>query len=458
MTNSAVPPCDKYSVGTLKYTKAGLFFLFTWMLWGDFCFTIMEMVFPRLMPLQLKEMGASDFAVGLCVGTIPALMNFFTTPVISFRSDRFRSRWGRRIPFLLLPTPFVALFLILLGFSPSISNVVNGWSIMERLGIAPTTVALIVIGLLIVGFQFFNMFVATVYYYLFNDVVPEQFLGRFIALFRAMGYAASFCFSFFIFGWAEHHMKEVFVGIAILYCVSFTLMCWKVKEGQYPPPPEMDRPGIAGQVRTYFRECFSHPFYRWYIGASVLWRVAIAGTIYIVFFAKDIGVNMSIYGKILGIASLTSAVIAYPIGGLIDRLRPPKVLLFSVFMILPCLMFFIFGVSGSITFAAGWIALQLAVTGYMLAEGPMSMAVLPKDRYGQFCSATAMIGAFVIICVTPLLGWLLDLLNNNYRYLFVWYAVFLCMANVCWWKVYCEWKKLGGPNNYVAPGFASQRG
>lgn len=38
---STLAPTSKdkvFRVGTLTYTKAGLFSLFAWLLWGDFCF------------------------------------------------------------------------------------------------------------------------------------------------------------------------------------------------------------------------------------------------------------------------------------------------------------------------------------------------------------------------------------------------------------------------------------
>jgi len=41
-----------------------------------------------------------------------------------------------------------------------------------------------VICVLVVCFRFFELFINTVYWYLFNDVVPPVLLGRFLSLFR----------------------------------------------------------------------------------------------------------------------------------------------------------------------------------------------------------------------------------------------------------------------------------
>lgn len=44
---TAVAGGKNYHCGTLTYTKAGLFVLFAWLLWGDFCFTLMEAAAPN---------------------------------------------------------------------------------------------------------------------------------------------------------------------------------------------------------------------------------------------------------------------------------------------------------------------------------------------------------------------------------------------------------------------------
>ena len=52
----------------------------------------------------------------------------FTDPLIGWWSDRTRSRWGRRIPFILFSTPFYALFGALVWFLPSAGS--SWWNVL----------------------------------------------------------------------------------------------------------------------------------------------------------------------------------------------------------------------------------------------------------------------------------------------------------------------------------------
>ena len=64
-----------YQVGTLTYTKGALVILFGWLLWGDFCFILMETVVPSLMPLKFKSLGAPNTIIALVITTIPGIIN-----------------------------------------------------------------------------------------------------------------------------------------------------------------------------------------------------------------------------------------------------------------------------------------------------------------------------------------------------------------------------------------------
>ncbi len=231
-----------YHCGTLTYTKPALAVLCFWLLWGDFCYMLMETVTPSIMPLRFKALGATNTEMGLILGTIPGIVYSLMNPVISFKSDRFRSRWGRRIPFILASLPFLVICLFGLAFGDQI-----GFWIHSKIGTTAITanrVAIWTFGVFLVCFTFFNTFVTSVFWYLFNDVVPEHLLARFMSWFRIISLGAGSLYSFFVFPLAGTHATEIFVGAAILYGVGFTLMCFNVKEGLYPPPP----PYVGGQV------------------------------------------------------------------------------------------------------------------------------------------------------------------------------------------------------------------
>src|SRR4051794_22816993 len=90
----------EYKVGTLAYTRLGLFAIFVWLLWGDLVWTVMQLIFPTSMPLQLDRLGVPKEWIGYMMGTAGAVINMTLVPVVSFRSDRTRTRWGRRIPYI----------------------------------------------------------------------------------------------------------------------------------------------------------------------------------------------------------------------------------------------------------------------------------------------------------------------------------------------------------------------
>src|SRR5207244_3486673 len=103
---------------------------------------------------------------------------------VSTWSDRHRGPLGRRMPFMLYSTPPLALFLILLGFSPSIAIWMQRISPALFGGIAVTSLTIGLIAVTNTLYQFFDTFPQSVYYYLWTDVIPPQLMGTFACLFR----------------------------------------------------------------------------------------------------------------------------------------------------------------------------------------------------------------------------------------------------------------------------------
>ncbi len=472
LKNDLADPHDpnRLQVGTLKYTKAGLITLFLYLLWGDFCFTLMETVVPNILPLKLRDIGAPNWIVGLLMLTIPNIMGATINPIINFRSDRFRSKWGRRIPFLAAATPFLVLFLVLLGYAEPIGAWVGNAVLGGR--VASTTVLIAVIGVFLICFQFFNMFVSSAYYCLFNDTVPQAYLARFMVSFRMVGVGAGAVYNYFVLRYANTHMQQIFLGAGLLYLVAFAVVCWKVREGEYPPPPPNidNRSGFVSAVKTYAVECFTHRFY-WYIflGNVFVAMGWVSGSYGLLYQTKYLGLGLDFIGKVNGVCGVVGLLLLYPAGMITDRVHPLRVLLLAsavqVMVVGPLGVFFAMARPYMSAETVAWFFIGLsslwlpfiALNG--AAEPITMMRLFPASRYGQFGSANALLRSVGMMVGGVLCGGYLDLMKRLhpatpdfcYRYLPFWNIT--CAAGYAFFifLVYREWKKLGGAKHFIPP-------
>jgi len=464
-TASPVAAGKTYHCGPLTYTKMGLGVLFAWLLWGDFCFTLMESVGPSVLPLKLKALGVSNTTMQYILTVLPGVLNMTVCPWVSFRSDRHRSRWGRRIPFILWTMPFLVLCLATLGWSDQLTPILQR-VIPPLAHTAPATVTVGLIACFYVAFKFFDMFVGSVYWYLFNDVVPPQFLGRFMGLFRIVGTGAGSLYSFFVFKYAETNMREILTGVALLYFIGFSLMCFFVKEGPYPPPPDAEPPkGLTGIIKAFGKQSFSVRFYWYFYLMNAFGAMAGACGMYNVFFNKQMGLTLAQMGKLGAYGGIASLAATYFTAIFVDRWHPLRISAYNavfsaiggfggwiwVAVTLPGTVYFWLSFGGMLVFQFG--SVLAGACGI-----PLFMRLMPKSLYGQFSSANAIVGSLAVIIGGMLAGpfmdgvtWLCHGSDFAYRWKFVWPWVFGCISAVFVCLGYREWKRLGGDENYRPP-------
>ena len=464
---AATPVSSKtYHCGTLTYTKAGLFVLFAWLLWGDFCFTMMEAVVPSIMPLKMKALGCPNWLMGAILTAAPGIISMTVGPYVSFKSDRYRSRWGRRIPFIIWSMPFLCICLALLGFSDDLCVVLRKNSEFLR-QYTPTTITIALVAFFLVMFKLFDMFVNSVFWYLFNDVVPVQFLSRFMGAFKIVGTGASALYNCFIFQYAETHMREILVGAALLYLIGFGMTCLMIKEGQYPAPSENERKSSRGLlgVITFFKESFSHKFY-WFrffhtSFASCAWAMAT----FTIFFNQEMGLTLGQIGVVTGISSIVQMSAMYFMAIFVDRWHPIRICtygaIFGVLGFAISMVWIFVSIPGNFFF---WLNLGNVVIGSFLAALvgvaalPCEMRIFPKSRFGQFCSAQAMLRNGFTVVAGVLAGLFIDAVKTfcngtdfAYRFIFVWLTLFTGISSVFMVYAYREWYRLGGDKHFHPP-------
>ncbi len=436
-----------WTAGTLRYDQRQLVILFFWLMWNDFSIMLIESV-TSLTQVLYQDHGATFTEMAL-FGSVAGYLTMWINPWCSTWSDRFRSRWGRRRPFLFVSVPLFALGLVALPYMPQIAHaaahVALFAALIKSLGIAGSV--------LFIGIASFlcavcNSMVMAIFSYLYFDVVPEGVMGRFQSMTKVVGMAATLIWNRYIFGQAEHHMKTVFLGTAGFCLVIYLLSTWQIKEGDYPPPDPHAKGGGFAPVRAYFVECFSDPFYLWIFAAFALYNInGVSNPVQFTYVHYDLGMDLETIGNINFWASLITIVLGlalgFGFGSLMDRLKPVRMIapIYALWGLTKLSGFFF--VHGPHTFLA-WLALN-NICGFAVGvvQAAIIIEVFPREKLGQFCSANALSILFVTNTVSIFCAKFFDYLHNN-RCAFLWQATFLFVGALAFVKVHANWKKRRG--------------
>jgi len=444
-------PPRTWQVGTLTYTRGGLARLFLWLLGGDFSCALRDRAVGPVLQLLFRRFGASDMTTGLIFSSLPNALGMILNPIVSYQSDRLRTRWGRRIPFLLVPLPFSVLSLAGLAFGPqfgagldhalgSFSPGLNGCTVLA-MGAAWTI------------YDIANVIMGSVFGGLVNDVVPGEIVGRFFGLFRAVSLFAGILFFFDVKDGAETHYTWILLGVAAFYGIGGALVCLFVKEGTYPPPPASSGgPGVFRAVKTYFRESFGNSYYLWFFAAGALGITAnLPFNMFALFYAKALGMDLDVYFKLLALTYVISLVLSYPLGALADRVHPLRlsagaIALYAVVMALGWFL-----VRDRWSFAIALVAHGVIVGSYVTASSSLGQRMLPRDRFAEIASAGGIVSSVASLLLAPLFGSFLDFMHHEYRYTFLGGVVLSLAALGAFLVLYRQFLGLGGPDHYAAP-------
>jgi len=404
--------------------------------------------------LLLKDHGATNTQIAVIVSSIGAALNGLINPIVSYKSDRTRTRFGRRIPYLMVATPFLALMIALIPFAPEITGAaLKVPALAWVLNIFPVAPVILMFGLLVVAFQSFNMVVGSIYYYLFRDVIPLDHLGRFLSSFRVVGTVASFVFNYWIFGTAATHSREIFCGIAALYAAGFLLMCWRVKEGGYAPVAALEKTtgGLTQAIRNFFVQSFGAPLYRWMFFTRSLVLGAFISAPFSLFFARDqLGIGLDQIGKITAWSSVICLPLAYPFGVLLDRWGSMRVLPLTLWaIILTNIACFLFIHDGRTLLVFASLNAS-AVFLFMIAQSVWLNRLFHHERIGQLSSANALVGSVFGMFLAPICGQFLGWVND-YRYIYIWTILLTTLALCSLVRTRSHWRKLGGHEHYQPP-------
>lgn len=451
---SATVRLKVWTVGTLTYTSGALVVLFGLLLMGDLAWSMRDRSVAPMAQWYLSHLSASNILFGLLMTSFPALIGLILGPIISVKSDRHRGKWGRRIPYLLLTTPFAALGMIGLAFTPVISQWVHSYFSEQ----SEILVSLICFGIFWAAFEFATIASQAVFSGLINDVVPTDLMGRFYGLFRVVSLLVGIIFNFWIFGKITTHFTFILIIIGGFYGLAFTGVCLLVKEGDYPPLP-LPSSGKHGyivnflhQISIYFKECFSKGYY---VAIFVMFVAASLAFLpvntFSIPFANSVGVSATLYGKSLALTFSVSLIIAYFLGWMCDIVHPLRMSIASLVGYVFVAAYGALFASTSHAFLIAFVLHGVASGCYFTCSASLAQRLFPHSQFAQFASASGIVGSVVTMLIGPAMGAAIDASGSVFRYTFVMGGILTIIALIASGIVYRQFIRLGGPKNYVAP-------
>jgi hypothetical protein len=104
------------------------------------------------------------------------------------------------------------------------------------------------------------------------------------------------------------------------------------------------------------------------------------------------------------------------------------------------------------TFAVAFVAHVVLSGTYFTAAMSLPAALLPRNRFAQFASASFMLISLTTMVLSPMLGFIIDHTNQNFRLTFL-AGLLLCITTILvMLVVYQRMQEYGGTKNYIAPG------
>jgi len=398
--------------GTLVYYRKDLIRLFFWLYVGQFTFWMEHIAIPILFPLLLARMGFSAAEIGSLWSIFPlgALILF---PIIGTLSDRTRTRFGRRRPYDFLTTPVWFLGLVMLPFAQSY------WQAF---------LCMILVGFAGAGSNVLNAF--------YNDVVPPELMGRFVAGMRLLGSVGGLIVQLFALRLFEHHPIAVFIGLACIGFVGEMVMLIMVKEGEYPPPPP--KTSVWKVFGTFLREGFANRYiiFLWLtLGVTALGG-PVMGLYFNLFFTDaetGLGLSATQLGYLLAAGTGIGLVLIMPSGWAIDRFGPKKLWAYGGFIVgmLQVMMFFY--AKDLVSISVLYVLFAAANTVLTAALLPVMYCFIPQEKFGQLNGSNQIVGRVLQIIGANACSLLIVLAGNEYRFAFVFGGVAYLLTPVFLW-------------------------
>ncbi len=405
----------------------GLPALFFFLLLGDLAWSLKERSMPDLFKFQLREFSQDTVLLNVLFGALPSAISMFIGPVVGAWSDRTRTRFGRRVPFLLACVPLVSASMVGLAFSVPLGEALWQWTgagTRERCIVACMC-------LFWTLYEIFSVLATALFTALVNDTVPQRILGRFFGLFRVISLGVGVVFFYFVFGnELPSVVRPVMLAIAAAYLLGFMALCKGVKEPHYPPPT----PAQKASLQVLYGDDGSSPWF--YLLLFVTLAIATICVLPVNINSYNaigqFGVDRSDYGRAVAAAYCISIVLALPVGWLADRFHPLWVGIVALGLYALSMLGAWEFVAGRLSFLVWFVVHSVLAGTFLTGTAALLPVMLPRARFSSMAALSASITGLLTVFFTLELGALLDANGRDFHVIFLVAGLLAALGTVCW--------------------------
>ncbi len=399
---------------------------------GFFGISLIWPIFNTFVPIFLQKDFLLSATLTGFVMTWDNYLNMFVQPIVGERSDRTRTRLGRRKPWMLVGAPLAAIFFILV---PSMRSVVG---VMFAVLFTNVSMAL-----------FRSPTIA-----LLGDLFPAHQRSLANGIINLMGGVGAILA--YLVGGKLYDLGRItpFIFGSLVMLVAITLVLIFVRE----PKPDENQPAKGAEALPAessfiggLREVLQSSdrsgllillaILFWFTGFNAL-------ETWISSFGKfTLGIGEGRMSMLISGLSLMFVIFALPSGMIATRYGRRRVILVGIAGLTAL---FIYGLV---------VVNQAMLIGLLIPAGffwalinvnslPMVYDVGGDERIGAFTGLYYFASNIAAVAGPQVVGILIDLTGRNYRIMFIFAAIFMALAGVCMLRVK---EKVAAPEQIASP-------
>jgi len=380
---------------------------------GFFGISVIWSVYNAYVPIFLREYSLPLWLVGLIM-TFDNIAGITIQPWIGFLSDRTWTRFGRRMPFLMVGAPIGALFFALIPiFHLSIP-------------VFPLLMAAIII--MNIAMAIFR----TPTVALMPDITPSPLRSKangIINLMGGLGTTMAFLGGAFLYR-ANRGLPFWFAAILMLVAVAIVLLVIRERRDDEEVAPE--HTGVLATIG----EIIDSPeksalfillaIFMWFIGYNAI------ETFWTTYGKEFLGIKESSAAAMLTYTSAAFLLMALPAGFIATRFGRRRTILAGLAIML------LLTLGGFFTTSMLYLTVMLILAGVGWAlvninSFPMVSDIAPPGKIGSYTGLYYFFSMLAAITAPPLVGALMDLFGHRTMFLFS--PCFFLLAMLCMLQV-----------------------